>query len=96
MDRAASRGAPGVRLCQSTFHRRLLCLYTTLGLRTRERPGQPIGAYLACVLHGSTLSTNRATNLPRYHSGKLLRKLRIVDRLFGQLNYKGEDFDKGS
>jgi len=36
IDRAAKRGAPSVRLCQSTFHRRSLCLYTTLGFRTRE------------------------------------------------------------
>lgn len=36
IDRAASRGVPNVRLCQSTFHRRSLCLYTTLGFRTRE------------------------------------------------------------
>jgi GNAT superfamily N-acetyltransferase len=36
MDRAASRHVPGVRLCQSAFHRRSLCLYTTMGFRTRE------------------------------------------------------------
>ena len=36
IDRAASRHAPGVRLCQSAYHRRSLCLYTTMGFRTRE------------------------------------------------------------
>ena len=36
IDRTASRGVPSVRLCQATFHRRSLCLYTTLGFRTRE------------------------------------------------------------
>jgi len=36
IDRAASRHVPGVRLCQAAFHRRSLCLYTTLGFRTRE------------------------------------------------------------
>ena len=36
IDRAASRHVPGVRLCQSTYHRRSLCLYTTMGFRTRE------------------------------------------------------------
>jgi predicted N-acetyltransferase YhbS len=36
IDRAASRNVPGVRLCQSAFHRRSLCLYTTMGFRTRE------------------------------------------------------------
>src|ERR1700733_2205252 len=36
IDRAAARNVPGVRLCQSAFHRRSLCLYTTMGFRTRE------------------------------------------------------------
>jgi predicted N-acetyltransferase YhbS len=36
IDRAASRQAPGVRLCQAAYHRRSLCLYTTMGFRTRE------------------------------------------------------------
>lgn len=36
IDRAASRQAPGVRLCQAAFHRRSLCLYTSMGFRTRE------------------------------------------------------------
>jgi len=36
IDRAASRNVPGVRLCQAAFHLRSLCLYTTMGFRTRE------------------------------------------------------------
>jgi predicted N-acetyltransferase YhbS len=36
IDRAASRHVPGVRLCQAAYHRRSLCLYTTMGFRTRE------------------------------------------------------------
>ena len=36
IDRAASRNVAGVRLCQAAFHRRSLCLYTTMGFRTRE------------------------------------------------------------
>ncbi len=36
LDRAASRNAPGVRLLQASFHNRSLCLYSTLGFRTRE------------------------------------------------------------
>ncbi len=36
IERAHSRKAPGVRLCQAAFHRRSLCLYTTMGFRTRE------------------------------------------------------------
>jgi GNAT superfamily N-acetyltransferase len=54
IDRAASRGVPGVRLCQATFHRRSLCLYTTLGFRTRE--------LLSCM-NGPPLKQT----LPGYH-----------------------------
>lgn len=54
MDRATSRNAPGVRLCQAAFHRRSLCLYTTMGFRTRE---------LLSVMNGTPL--NRA--IPGYH-----------------------------
>ena len=36
LERAASRQAAGVRLLQSGFHNRSLCLYTKLGFRTRE------------------------------------------------------------
>ncbi len=36
LDRAAGRGAPGVRLLQAAYHNRSLCLYTSLGFQTRE------------------------------------------------------------
>jgi predicted N-acetyltransferase YhbS len=36
LDRAATRNAVGVRLLQAAYHNRSLCLYTTLGFRTRE------------------------------------------------------------
>lgn len=36
LDRAATGNAAGVRLLQSAYHNRSLCLYTTLGFRTRE------------------------------------------------------------
>jgi predicted N-acetyltransferase YhbS len=36
IDRAAAQRAPGVRLVQAAYHNRSLCLYTTLGFRTRE------------------------------------------------------------
>ena len=54
IDRATSRGAPSVRLCQATFHRRSLCLYTGLGFRTRK--------LLSCM-NGPPLKRN----LPGYH-----------------------------
>jgi predicted N-acetyltransferase YhbS len=36
LDRAARQNAAGVRLLQSGYHNRSLCLYTKLGFRTRE------------------------------------------------------------
>ena len=36
LDRGTARSAFGVRLVQAGFHNRSLCLYTTLGFRTRE------------------------------------------------------------
>lgn len=51
LDRAASRGAPGVRLVQSAFHNRSLSLYTKLGFHPREPlscvQGPPIGARIS-------------------------------------------------
>jgi predicted N-acetyltransferase YhbS len=54
IDRAASRHVPGVRLLQAAFHRRSLCLYTTMGFRTRE----PIS-----VINGPPLNRR----IPGYH-----------------------------
>jgi predicted N-acetyltransferase YhbS len=47
IDRSARRQAAGVRLLQSGFHNRSLCLYTKLGFHTREPvsilQGKPLG-----------------------------------------------------
>jgi len=47
IDRAAERGAPGLRLVQSGYHARSLCLYAKLGFAPREplanMQGQPLG-----------------------------------------------------
>jgi hypothetical protein len=47
LDRAARHQKAGLRLLQSSFHNRSLCLYTKLGLRTREPvstlQGNPLG-----------------------------------------------------
>jgi predicted N-acetyltransferase YhbS len=51
LDRARERRAAGVRLLQSAFHNRSLCLYAKLGFDTRETVskmnGGPIGVKLA-------------------------------------------------
>lgn len=50
LDRAARQQMAGVRLLQTAFHNRSLCLYTKLGFRTREPvsvlQGRPLGQKL--------------------------------------------------
>jgi len=50
LERAAEKRFPGVRLVQSAYHNRSLCLYTKLGFQTREplsvMQGTPIGGAL--------------------------------------------------
>jgi len=51
LERCAQREVPGVRLLQSAYHNRSLCLYTKLGFDTRETisklDGPPLGITLA-------------------------------------------------
>jgi predicted N-acetyltransferase YhbS len=50
MERCTRRGVAGVRLLQSAYHNRSLCLYTKLGFETRETvsklDGKPLGISL--------------------------------------------------
>src|SRR5579862_9424665 len=52
LDRAAERGAPGVRLLQSAFHNRSLSLYTKLGFDTREPISVMTGPPLRLAVEG--------------------------------------------
>jgi predicted N-acetyltransferase YhbS len=52
MERAAGRGSAGVRLLQSAYHNRSLCLYTKLGFETREPVSKMNGAPLGVNLPG--------------------------------------------
>src|SRR5260370_1777962 len=56
LDRAARQKAPGVRLLQSGFHNRSLCLYTRLGFHTREPvsilQGKPIKKAFRAIRRG--------------------------------------------
>jgi hypothetical protein len=63
MDRAASRNAPGVRLCQAAFHCRSLCLYTTLGLRSQEPLAVMNGAPLKRSIPGYFVRTAEQSDL---------------------------------
>jgi L-amino acid N-acyltransferase YncA len=63
IDRASSRGAPRVRLCQATFHRRSLCRYTTMGFRARELLSCMNGPPLQRTLPGYHVRAARLTDL---------------------------------
>jgi hypothetical protein len=52
LDRAGERQAAGVRLLQSAFHNRSLCLYTKLGFETRETISKINGAPLGFKIPG--------------------------------------------
>jgi GNAT superfamily N-acetyltransferase len=52
LDRASERHAAGVRLLQSAFHNRSLCLYTKLGFETRETVSKMNGAPLGLKFSG--------------------------------------------
>jgi predicted N-acetyltransferase YhbS len=52
IDRASSRGVPGVRLTQTGYHNRSLCLYTSLGFQTREPLSLMQGPALNLVFSG--------------------------------------------
>jgi hypothetical protein len=52
LDRASERQAAGVRLLQSAFHNRSLCLYTRLGFDTRETVSKMEGLPLGLTFPG--------------------------------------------
>jgi len=63
LDRASERHAAGVRLLQSAFHNRSLCLYTKLGFETRETISKMTGAPLGLKFPGYDVRPARATDL---------------------------------
>jgi predicted N-acetyltransferase YhbS len=63
LDRASGRRATGVRLLQSAFHNRSLCLYTKLGFDTRETISKMNGAPLGLQFTGYDVRPARATDL---------------------------------
>jgi predicted N-acetyltransferase YhbS len=67
LDRSGRRQAAGVRLLQSGFHNRSLCLYTKLGFRTREPvsvlQGKPLRQKIpGCEVRAATASDVAACN----------------------------------
>jgi len=63
LDRGSERNAAGVRLLQSAFHNRSLCLYTKLGFETRETISKMNGSPLAFKFPGYDVRPARATDL---------------------------------
>lgn len=63
LDRASQRRVAGVRLLQSAFHNRSLCLYTKLGFDTRETVSKMNGTPLGLTLPGYEVRPARAADL---------------------------------
>jgi predicted N-acetyltransferase YhbS len=63
LDRASERGAAGVRLLQSAFHNRSLCLYTKLGFETRETISKMSSVPLGLKFSGYDVRPARAADL---------------------------------
>jgi GNAT superfamily N-acetyltransferase len=63
LDRASERRAAGVRLLQSAFHNRSLCLYTSLGFDTRETISKMNGAPLGLTFPGYDVRPAGAADL---------------------------------
>lgn len=79
LERAADRGAPGVRLLQDTFHNRSLSLYSKLGFQVRE---------LTSVMQGSPVRTDIPGASARPATE---RDLESCNRLCGQVH----GYDRG-
>ena len=85
LDRAARQQASGVRLLQSGFHNRSLCLYTKLGFRTREPvsvlQGKPLRAKISGLRSSSSDGRRRGRLRQGLPSGPWVRsRLRITRR----------------
>jgi predicted N-acetyltransferase YhbS len=65
LERGAERGARGVRLVQSAYHNRSLCLYTKLGFDTRETLSKLDGNPLGVVFPGYHVRPAAEGDVPR-------------------------------
>jgi predicted N-acetyltransferase YhbS len=64
IERCARRGVAGVRLLQSAYHNRSLCLYTKLGFETRETVSKLDGKPLGISLPGYEVRTAVEGDIP--------------------------------
>jgi predicted N-acetyltransferase YhbS len=63
LDRAATRRVPGVRLTQTGYHNRSLCLYTNLGFHVREPLSLMHGPVLNFVMPGYHVRSAEAADI---------------------------------
>jgi len=78
LERSHRRGASGVRLLQSGFHNRSLCLYTKLGFKTREPISILQGKPLARAFPGYAVRKAALADLEA--CGELCRQVHGFDR----------------
>jgi predicted N-acetyltransferase YhbS len=64
VEHCARRGVAGMRLLQSAYHNRSLCLYTKLGFETRETVSKLDGAPLGISLPGYAVRPATKADLP--------------------------------
>jgi len=83
LERAEQRGAPGVRLLQSGYHRRSLSLYAKLGFVVREPLACMTGPAIGARIAGATVRP--ATTADLAACGRLCRRVHGHDRL-GELD----------
>jgi len=78
LERAASRGAPGVRLVQTAFHNRSLSLYTKLGFDAREPLSVMQGPALGIRIPGHVVRAATEADVPGCNT--LCRRVHGHDR----------------
>lgn len=83
LDRASQRRVAGVRLLQSAFHNRSLCLYTKLGFDTRETVSKMNGTPLGLTLPGYEVRPARAADLAACNA--------LCQRIYG--HHRGGELD---
>ena len=90
LERCAQRGVAGVRLLQSAYHNRSLCLYTKLGFETRETISKLNGPALGITFPG--YDVRRATKSDLSACNALCQRIHGHHR-GGEL---GDAIDQGS
>ena len=78
IERSNARGAAGIRLLQSAYHNRSLCLYTKLGFDSREACSKMEGPRLGISLPGYVVRPATAADIPSCNT--LCRRIHGHDR----------------